>query len=231
MRNFLLAAMAAAALFGAGVAGALGQTSDDGRNRWMKITNDSALIAYQVYIIPSTKDCCWSRDLLENEVIHAKAIAPAKAITPAERRSSLFVNFDDGFGSCLFDVRITNQYPGWDWNFYSINVCAGKGARQITLKGALPEKSKDDKDRWVTVDNQSQHTAYRLFSIPSDEKECCWSYDLLGAHVIRKGSFLNVEIDDGSGKCRFDIRVTSSQDREWTFYGIDVCTEERITLK
>jgi hypothetical protein len=190
----------------------------------MKITNDSALTAYQVYAIPSTRDCCWSRDLLED-----LTISPKGKPSP----SSVYVNLDDGNGNCWFDVRITNQYPGWDWTFYGIDVCndKDKGARQITLKGPLPAKSKDSKNRWITVDNQSEYIAYRLFSIPSNEKDCCWSHDLLGADVIRKGSLLNVEIDDGSGQCRFDIRITSSRDREWTFYGIDVCTEERITLK
>jgi len=193
----------------------MGQSSSDGNDRWMMIKNDSALTALQVYIIPSAEDCCWSRDLLEDFVI-------------GPRGRSKYVNFDDGKGTCQLDIRITNDYLGWDWNFYRIDVCNN---RTITLKGELPARSKDGKNRSISVENQSSYTAHRIFSVASQQKDCCWSHDLLDVKVIPKGASLNVEIDDGSGRCQFDIRVTSSQDREWTFYGVDVCTETKITLK
>jgi hypothetical protein len=219
MRNGLLAAVAAAALCAAGVGGAFGQSSNDGQNRWMTVRNASQLTAYQIYVIPSKQDCCWSRDLLEDQTIPPTG----------NPRSSLNVNFDNGRGACLVDVRITTDaiFQGWDWYFDSVDVCSPPGGKRvITLEGKFPKKN-----GVITIDNRSQYTAYQIYMMPSD-RDCCWSPDLLGFGVIPTNSSLPVRFDDGNNGCVFDIRVTThAQGKDWYLDKVNVCKVTNIILK
>jgi hypothetical protein len=213
MRTYLLAAMAAVALLAAGVTGALGQLSVDGKNRWMTVKNASELTAHNIYVIPSTSDCCWSRDLLPRTV-------------KIEPKYSLSVNFDDGNETCTFDIRVTNT-RGTEWNFDRINVCVYS---DITLKTAAAQSSNDGKSRWMTVKNDSNLVAYNIYVIPS-RSDCCWSHDVLGKGVIFEKKSLPVNFDDGSRACEFDIRVTSViEGTDWNFDKIYVCGEKVTTL-
>jgi hypothetical protein len=226
MRNFLLAAAAAVALCAAGLGGAQAQDSNDGRDRWMEVKNDSQFTAWSIYIMPSNKDCCWSRDLLGDDIV-----------APNEKSR---VNFDYGNMGCTFDILVTSSYPDLprkDWNLRGVNVCFGnqKGEKrkEIILKGSRPNVT-GSSDRWMIVQNDSKLTAFSVYAIPSN-KECCWSKDLLGIYTIRSnGDKRPVNFNDGSGECIFDVRVTSSERNvDWKLYKVNVCgeSETMIVLK
>jgi hypothetical protein len=109
MKKYLLAATAAVALLLGGSSAALAQ-SRDGQNRWMTVNNYSYNgTAINIYIIPAGANCCWSHDLLG-----ASVIPPGRSFN---------VNFDNGTGACVFDIRITSEDPRRDWNFHRIDVC------------------------------------------------------------------------------------------------------------
>jgi len=206
MRSHLLAATAAVGLCAAGVGGALGQFSSAKENRWMTVKNLSKYTADNIHIIPSMSDCCWSRDLL-----------PYNARIDPDY--SLSVNFDDGSGTCTFDIRVTSE-EGTDWHFDHVDVCLHV---EMTLKG----DANDGKDNRVTVKNDSDLTASSIYIIPSQE-HCCWSDDLLGGEVIPNGGSLALNFDDGSGTCTFDVRITSSDSRkDWNFNRVNVCSEKK----
>ncbi len=210
MRNFLLAAMAAVAVFGAGIGGAVGQGDD----RWMTIKNESSLEAVAIYIIPATKtqkdDCCWSRDLL-GDVID-KGGKGDKAV-------KVRANLDDGSGACEVHIRIATRYTGWEWFFDNIDVCANdKNDREITLQDPRDEekdprrdKKKDNAKRLVTVSNPAKFTIEQISIIPSG-KDCCWSRDLFPINGKPSSQFNLVNFDDGSGKCLFERSYRWRQD-------------------
>lgn len=252
MRNFLLAASAAVALYGGGVNGAVGQNSNDSQNRWLRVDNESALLALRIFIIPSGQDCCWSRDLMEiyfiegKEAIQKRDVDQRKGVTRSKdarsKRPFYFFNFDDGSKQCVFDIRIMGidlrpgaQVRQREWNFDRLNVCA---THAITLKpdSDRPEPSKDGKKRQMTVRNDSSFEAASIFIIPS-LKDCCWSTDLLGKGVtIPEKQSRVVDFDDGTGACEVDILVTNvkpatKQMREWNFDRINVCSENEAVQK
>jgi hypothetical protein len=215
MRNIFLAVGAAVALYGAGLNGAVGQSSKDDENRWMAIENASEFEAWYVYAIPhKAEECCWSRDLLGSKTVIGKG-------------ETYLVNFDDGRKECVFDIRVvTNSRQGYEWNFDEINVCT---ASKVTL--SEPDSSKR---RRVKVKNDLKARAYYIYSIHKG-KECCWSRDLLGRKTIGEGATEDVDFADGSKECWFDIRVTDKEARNvWTFLDQNVCDRDEnnpIVLK
>ena len=223
MRNHLLAALAAAAFYVVpGVGAAVGQSSNDGLNRWMSVKNLSRYTATNIYIIPSKRDCCWSRDLLEGQEIREK--------------QSFFVDFDIGTSECEFDIRVVssgflapNQETRFkEWNFDRINVCRKVG---IGLKG-----DRDGRDRNMTVTNNSRFIVEFIYMRPAKRNRRAddWSFDLLGNEVIMDKEAIKVDFDDGTGACVVDLRflgrTRDSQRKEWKFRGIDVCQRTSFTL-
>jgi hypothetical protein len=216
----------------------------------MTVVNESALEAVSIYILPSKSKCCWSRDLLEGIIIPAR---PKEKPPRPKDKSERIVHFDDGSGACRFHIRITTRYPSWEWLFYNIEVCedfVGKSRsaidepshrnnRKITLDGELPISKGDrrkvdrsEKNRWMVIDNRSKLAVQQIFIIPSDEKDCCWSHDLLPIDKKVNTKRHLVNLDDGSGKCTFDIRITSDKEyTHWYLENVDVCRYSVLRLK
>ena len=237
MRNFLLAALAAFAFYGSGLGGAVGQSSDDGEDRWVTVKNESSFTTVRIFIIPSGRTCCWSHDLLEDIVVpHRLESGPSKKPNrdPVNHQK---INFDDGSRSCVFNIRVTaarpfrtTELPGWEWVFKEVNVCR---VSEITLEGDdVP--SNDGMERTITIKNESRLAAHNVYAIPYG-KDCCWSRDLLGGDAIPKLSEYKVNFDDGKKTCVYDIRITSSKKAiDWYLDRVDVCNvpdDRKITLR
>jgi hypothetical protein len=219
MRNFLLAVLLAAIAVSGGGAGA--QDSDDRYDRWVTVENNYQNLAYRIYIIPSKRDCCWSRDLLEDIVIYG----PHRGRDFPNLQK---INFDDGSGDCVFNIRVTTSERGWEWVFKEVDVCTlSKNAGKIVLND-VPRRR--DETRWININNASRLTAVNVYAIPKDA-DCCWSRNLLGNDVIRKLSERKVPFADGKIMCKYDIRITSSKkDIDWNLDGVDVCNDDRRTI-
>jgi hypothetical protein len=247
MRTYVLTATAAAALCAVGVSGALGQFSNDGKDRWMVVENSSKHTATSIYIVPSKESaCCWSRDLLE-----VNDIPPKK---------NFVVNFDDGSGECKFDIRVTSERAQLEWHFDGIDVCNKKGEqRTIVLQGV--DTLINSKKRLIKIKNETTVTAHSIYSIPTN-KQCCWSHNLLGEDRVIVGTpkFLAlqtsrspatlktrtpglqkpmsesavVNLDDGTGACQLDLRIVGTDGRVWNFDRLRICGStmpEEIVLK
>jgi hypothetical protein len=112
----------------------------------------------------------------------------------------------------------------------------GQGGPQYGQGGpqgqGRPYGSYDGLNRWMTVNNFSYNgTAVNIYIIPTGAN-CCWSHDLLGASVIQPGRSLNVNFDNGSRTCVFDIRITSEDPRrDWNFNRVDVCNNSALNLR
>ena len=112
MRKYIMMAVAAAALLSAPLAGASAQSGDN-VNRWVRINNNSGyLTVISLHAVPSRFGA---------GAVAGPDLIPAYTIRPGE---SLRFNFDDGQGTCLYDLRATSQTPGREWVVRNFNVCA-----------------------------------------------------------------------------------------------------------
>lgn len=237
-------------MLGAGLGEAAGQSSEEDHDRWMTFYNLSGLDAVGIYIMPAKdRSCCWSHDLLGDTIERREKKRETEREKGKKRKlpdkeapiNLAHVKLDDGSGACRFHIRVATRHPGWEWFFDNVDVCnkSAKG-REITLTDPLPPETQDeasrDKERLLIVDNVSRYAIQQIFVIPS-EKLCCWSRDLFPAHGKAKGSTI-VNFDDGSGRCVFDIRVTSDGKTsdgiylDWYVFNVNVCGgEHRILLR
>lgn len=112
MRTQIMAALGAAALL-TSLAGGASAQSRDGLNRWVSIQNVSGFrTVVTLHAVPSHLRAAgvMSRDLI-----------PGVTIRPGQ---SYRVNFDDGHGTCYYDLRATSNVSGRDWVVRNFNVCA-----------------------------------------------------------------------------------------------------------
>jgi hypothetical protein len=92
----------------------------------------------------------------------------------------------------------------------------------------------------MTVANPTKFTIQQISIIPAG-KDCCWSRDLfpIDGKASRESNIVN--FDDGTGECRFDIRIAGTgtditkkenvkKQLEWYFFDVDVCNDKTTTL-
>jgi hypothetical protein len=110
MRTFILTAIGAALLFTAPVATA---QTNDGRDRWVNINNKSfSRTVKTLHAAPS---------ILRLQVIDGPDLIPEVMIGPGQ---TFRINFDNGRGTCLYDIRAVSDAPGMEWNVRNFDVCA-----------------------------------------------------------------------------------------------------------
>lgn len=114
---------------------------------------------------------------------------------------------------------------------YRLAAIAAVALYAASVTSGLGQISPDRWNRWMTVNNNTRHTAVNIYIIPSNAEKCCWSRDLLEGHEIRPGEDIGVNFDDGIGECKYDIRVISADGLEWNFNSIDVCSKSGIRLR
>jgi hypothetical protein len=83
-------------------------------------------------------------------------------------------------------------------------------------------------NRRVRIVNQSS-SAIRYF-YASNVDRGTWERDILGPMVIAPGYYVNVNIDDGSGHCLYDLRAVLADNRQAVRYRFNVCTNSSWTV-
>ena len=58
-------------------------------------------------------------------------------------------------------------------------------------------------ERQVTINNQTSFTIVEFYA--SNTGTTDWEEDILGTDVLASGASVNINIDDGSGYCKFDF--------------------------
>lgn len=90
---------------------------------------------------------------------------------------------------------------------------------------AKPAKGcSDGKNRRVRMVNATSYTIQRLYG--SNESQTTWQEDVLGDSVLRPGTSVVVNWDDGSCYCVFDFKATYSDGDKSEKRGVDVCKLE-----
>ena len=76
-------------------------------------------------------------------------------------------------------------------------------------------------DRHVRIINKTSYTMVRFYASRSSTSD--WEEDILGDDVLRSGSSVRINIDDGTGACIYDFKAVFSNGNEATRGKINVC--------
>ncbi|MCU0729893.1 MAG: hypothetical protein MUF41_07340, partial [Sphingopyxis sp.] len=90
-------------------------------------------------------------------------------------------------------------------------------------QAAASNQCTDGRDRRVVVVNDTRTTLRNLYG--SNVNRTTWEEDVLGSDVLAPGARVNVNWDDGSCMCDFDLKAVFSDDTETVRRGFNVCTE------
>ena len=99
-------------------------------------------------------------------------------------------------------------------------------AAAFLLSGAMPAFAAD---RNVDVVNDSSKTITGLYA--SRTKLNSWQENIIKGDPIKPGETQPVDIDDGSGGCKFDFKAVFADGREAVNENVDVCTITSVTYK
>jgi len=183
-------------------------SSNDGRNRYVTIYNNSSDDVYHVYFGRPDMEY-YSRDLLGSQILDAG--------------ESIRLDIDNGRSDCTFKVKATTAGDAKVWE-KTLNVCTDSS---WTLVDAS-DGSSDGRNRAITVYNNSSQDIYHVyFGRPGMEY---YSRDLLGSQILDAGENLRIDVDNGRGDCTFNLKATTAGDSDVWEKSLNVCTENSWTL-
>ncbi|WP_019994382.1 hypothetical protein [Aureimonas ureilytica] len=76
-------------------------------------------------------------------------------------------------------------------------------------------------DRRVDIENQTGETLTHFYASVTSTDD--WEEDILGADMIEDGETFNIDIDDGSGSCRYDFKAVFEDGDVLMKRNINVC--------
>ncbi|WP_083006644.1 hypothetical protein [Halomonas sp. GT] len=80
-------------------------------------------------------------------------------------------------------------------------------------------------DYYVDITNRTGYTLYYMYVSPADSKS--WEEDVLGNDVLMDGGTQRVTIT-GYDSPIFDIRLVDEEDDSYTFWNVDVSTQDLV---
>ena len=84
-------------------------------------------------------------------------------------------------------------------------------------------------DYEVTIVNQTGYTMVEFFG--SNQGTDSWEEDILGDDVLPHGSSVDVNFDDGTGHCVYDLLAVFEDGDNVRQDGVDVCTIGTFTFE
>ena len=84
-------------------------------------------------------------------------------------------------------------------------------------------------DRNVVLENQSDEAVLEFHA--SNVGTDSWQEDILGTDVLPPGDAVRINLNDGTGYCRFDFKTVMESGQSIIGRGIDVCTIGRYTIR
>jgi hypothetical protein len=79
-------------------------------------------------------------------------------------------------------------------------------------------------NRHVTIVNHTHHTITHFYASNSGTDD--WEEDILGKDELAPGESVDINIDDGTGKCKFDFKAVFSDNTDLEKSNINVCEIE-----
>ena len=83
-------------------------------------------------------------------------------------------------------------------------------------------------NRHVAIVNNTSHAIREFYA--SNIGTDSWQEDILGAHVIPPYSVVDVNIDDGTGYCMFDLKAVMDTGEEVVRGRVNVCSVSSWTI-
>ncbi len=108
-----------------------------------------------------------------------------------------------------------------------VSAAAILAAVALSAQPALAQ-SDGARDREVALHNHAQVSVWRFYA--SRVGVDSWQEDMLGGTVLFAGRQKIANIDDGSGACRYDIKVEFNGGKVLTKMGVNVCAATVIDI-
>ena len=86
----------------------------------------------------------------------------------------------------------------------------------------------DAYDRRIVLVNHSSQTIARFYA--SNVGADNWQEDILGRSTVRPGQQVRINLNDGSGYCRFDFRTVAASGEVLVRRNVNVCEVTTYTL-
>lgn len=83
-------------------------------------------------------------------------------------------------------------------------------------------------DRTVTVVNKTKSTMSAIYA--SSVGARTWEEDILGQDMLASGESVEIDMDDGTGACRFDLKAEFSDGTEAIQQNLNVCKVGEFTF-
>jgi hypothetical protein len=83
-------------------------------------------------------------------------------------------------------------------------------------------------DKTVTVVNKTKTTMSAIYA--SSVGARTWEEDILGQDVLEPGQSVDIDMDDGSGACRFDLKAEFSDGSNTIQQDLNVCKVGEFTF-
>lgn len=84
-------------------------------------------------------------------------------------------------------------------------------------------------NRNVLIVNQTGRTIWRFYG--SRISTNSWEEDILGSSVLSNGSSINIDFDDGTGSCLFDMKAEFQDGTSIVQNEVNVCTAAAVTFR
>jgi len=84
-------------------------------------------------------------------------------------------------------------------------------------------------DRRVRIVNKTGYTIERFYA--SSVGQNSWEEDILGDDVLRSGSAVSINIDDGTGYCKYDFRAVFEDGDVLEKASVNVCETGTFTYE
>lgn len=84
-------------------------------------------------------------------------------------------------------------------------------------------------NRNVLIVNQTGRPIWRFYG--SNVGTNSWEEDILGADVLASGGSVNINFDDRTGHCNFDLKAEFQDGRSIVQNNVNVCTASAVTFR
>ncbi len=83
-------------------------------------------------------------------------------------------------------------------------------------------------NKTVTVVNKTKSTMSAIYASTVGTRT--WEEDILGEDTLAPGESVEIDMDDGTGKCRFDLKAEFSDGTETVQANLNVCKVGEFTF-
>lgn len=84
-------------------------------------------------------------------------------------------------------------------------------------------------NRNVVISNATGQTIWRFYG--SRVSTSSWEEDILGSRVLSNGSSININFDDGTGACNFDMKAEFRDGSSVVKPNVNVCAVSQVTFR